>query len=95
MLEVVEAPTAPERVGVAVDAIPPPGPPLRRRRGGVPAAFTAVEGSYRDVAVVPVWRKALSLAMLLAVLFGTGIGLAAVTAAGLGLAAELVDSAIG
>ena len=68
LLEVVEAPAAPERVTRPVDATPPAGPARRRRRGGVPAAFTAVEGSYRDVAVVPVWRKGLSLALLLLIL---------------------------
>lgn len=95
VLEVVEAPAEPDRVTAAVDATPPAGPSRRRRRGGVPRAFTAIEGTYRDVAVVPVWRKALSLVLLLAVLFGMGVGLAAMTAAGLGVAAELVDRAIG
>lgn len=95
VLEVVEAPAEPDRVTAAVDATLRAGPARRRRRGDVPRAFTAIEGTYRDVAVVTVWRKALSLALLLAVLFGMGVGLAAMTAAGLGVAAELVDRAIG
>jgi len=95
LLEVVEAPAAPERVSRPVDATPPAGPARRRHRGGVPAAFTAVEGSYRDVAVVPVWRKGLSLVLLLLLLLLVGLALAAVTGAVLGVAAELVDGAIG
>lgn len=95
LLEVVEAPAAPERVTAPVDATPPAGPARRGRRGRIPAAFTAVEGSYRDVAVVPLWRKGLSLVLLLLLLLLVSLALAAVTGAVLGVAAELVDGAIG
>jgi len=78
-------------VPVAADEVPT----RRRRRGGIPRQFTAVEGSYRDVAVTPLWRKLTSLVLLLAVLFGAGVGLAAVAAASLGAVAQLVDRAIG
>lgn len=61
----------------------------------MPAAFTAVEGSYHDVAVAPLWRKGLSLALLLAVVGATGVALAAVTGAAIAIGAELVDGAIG
>lgn len=73
----------------------PSGPARRRHRGGVPAAFTAVEGSWRDVAATPAWRKALSLVLLLVVLFLAGVALAAIAAAALGVVAELIDRAIG
>jgi hypothetical protein len=95
VLEVVAAPPDPERVSTPADPVRPTGPVRRRHPGRVPAAFTAVEGSYREVAVTPLWRKVLSLALLLALLIGIGVGLAAVTAAVLGIAAELVDGAIG
>lgn len=75
--------------------VDPSGPVRRRRRGDVPAAFTAIEGNYRDVAVAPLWRKGLSLALLLVVLAGTGVALAAVTGAAIAVGAELVDGAIG
>jgi hypothetical protein len=74
---------------------PQPGPVRQRTRGDVPAAFTAVEGTYHDVAVAPLWRKGLSLALLLAVLAGTGVALAAVTGAAIAVGAEVVDGAIG
>lgn len=87
-------PTAAEPALVPLTAIPS-GPARRRRRGDVPAAFTAIEGSYSEVAVAPLWRKGLSLALLLALLAGTGVALAAVTGAAIAVGAELVDGAIG
>lgn len=91
-----EAPDpAPEGPEVRVEASAPAGPPRRRQRGDVPRAFTAIEGSWHEVAVAPRWRKALSLVLLLAVLFALGIAIAVLTAAVVGLAAELVDGAVG
>jgi hypothetical protein len=61
----------------------------------VPAAFTAVEGTYRDVVVLPWWRKLTSLVLLLAVLAGAGAVVAALAGIGFAAVAELVDRAIG
>jgi len=95
-LEVVGAPAAgPPRASASQPGPGPGGPVRRRHRGDVPAAFTAVEGAYRDVAVAPPWRKVLSLVLLLAVLALSGLALAAIAGAALGVAAELVDGAIG
>jgi len=89
-VEVVDAPV-PGPAAVTTGG----GPARRRHRGDVPAAFTAVEGTYRDVAVTPLWRRGVSLLLLLGVLAGTGVAVAAVAGATLGIAAELVDGAIG
>ena len=60
----------------------------------VPAAYTAVEGSYRDVARTPVWRKVVSLVSLLGVLVLVAGLVTALTGAAFGLVAELIDGAI-
>jgi hypothetical protein len=73
----------------------PAGPPKGRRSAKVPAAFTAIEGTYRDVARVPLWRKVLSLVLILVLLVGAGIAFAALLAGGLAVAAGLLDRAIG
>lgn len=61
----------------------------------VPAAYTAVEGAYRDVARAPVWRKVLSLVSLLGILLVVSVTIAALAGATFGAVAELVDGAIG
>jgi hypothetical protein len=73
----------------------PEGPPRARRSTKVPAAFTAIEGTYRDVARVPLWRKVSSLALILVLLVGAGIAFAAILAGALAVAAGLLDRAIG
>lgn len=89
----------PASVGpVAYEAVEvPAGPSPARPEGAprVPAAYTAVEGSYRDVARVPLWRKALSLVILLVILVVAGLAIAAIAGATFGVVAELLDSAIG
>lgn len=83
----------------AVEASPEPlpAPSPTGPRGGkrVPAAYTAIEGSYRDVARVPIWRKLVSLASLLGILLVIGVTIAALAGATFGAVAELVDGAIG
>jgi hypothetical protein len=85
-------PTRPETADL-VQA--PEGPPRARRSTKVPAAFTAIEGTYRDVARVPLWRKVSSLALILVLLVGAGIAFAAILAGALAVAAGLLDRAIG
>lgn len=80
---------------IEVPLAPRPGPTARRDRKRVPAAYTAVEGTYREVARVPVWRKAVSLGLLLGILLVIGVAIAALTAATFGALAELVDGAVG
>ena len=72
-----------------------PLPPGRRDGKKVPAAYTAVEGTYREVARVPLWRKALSLVSLLGILVVVGVAIAALAGATFGAIAEMVDSAVG
>lgn len=86
---------SPDRPGLRVETAAPAGPARRRQRGDVPKAFTAIEGTWHDVAVAPWWRKALSGVLLVAVLMAVGIGIALLTAAVVGLGAALVDSAVG
>jgi hypothetical protein len=74
---------------------PAPTRPGRRSSTRVPAAYTAVEGAYRDVARTPVWHKLVSLVSLCAVLVVIGVTIAALVGATFGLVAELVDSAVG
>lgn len=74
---------------------PTAGPPRGRRSPKVPAAFTAIEGTYREVVRVPLWRKVLSLVLILLVLVAAGIAFAALLAGGLAVAAGLLDRAIG
>lgn len=91
-------PAAPELAYEPVDAPLEPLPartPGRRDGKKVPAAYTAVEGSYRDVARVPVWRKLISLLTLLGILAVIGVVLAALAGATIGTIAELVDGAVG
>lgn len=82
---------------VPVEAPLQPLPTRSPRRDGkrVPAAYTAVEGSYRDVARPPLWRRALSLVWLLCILLVVAVTIAALAGATIGLIAELVDGAIG
>lgn len=89
------APVAYERVVAAPGAPAGPVPVGRRDRSKVPAAYTAVEGSYREVARVPLWRKLVSLILLLVVLALVAAAIAAITGATIGLVAELVDGAVG
>lgn len=75
---------------------PPPTSPSGRRDGKeIPAAYTAIEGSYRDVTRVPLWRKLISLATLLAILLVVGVTIAALAGATFGAVAELIDGAVG
>lgn len=72
--------------------------PVAAGRGGsarVPAAYTAVEGTYREVARVPVWRRLVSLVALLVILVVIGASIAALAGAVFAAVAELVDSAVG
>ncbi|MFP5576605.1 MAG: hypothetical protein ACLGIZ_00050 [Acidimicrobiia bacterium] len=82
---------------VQTTAEPPPPTSSSGRRDGeqIPAAYTAIEGSYRDVTRVPAWRKLVSLATLLGILLVVGVTIAALAAATFGAIAELVDGAVG
>lgn len=82
-----------ETVEAPLEPLPTQSP--RRDAKRVPAAYTAVEGAYRDVARVPLWRKLLSLASLLGILIVVAATVAALAGATIGLVAELVDGAIG
>ena len=84
--EPVEVPLAP------LPAQASTGRPNEKR---VPAAYTAVEGTYRDVARPPLWRRVISLVSLLVVLLLVGVAIAALAGAVLGVIAELVDGAVG
>lgn len=61
----------------------------------VPAAFTAVEGTYREVARASSGRRLVSLVSLLAIIVVLGVAIAALAGAAIGAAAELVDRTIG
>lgn len=74
---------------------PLPRESVRRDGKRVPAAYTAIEGSYRDVARTPLWRKVTSLVSLVGVLVLVAAVATALTGAAIGLLAELVDGAIG
>ena len=88
---------APAYEPVEVPLAPLPTQPAKGRRDGkrVPAAYTAVEGTYRDVARVPLWRKLISLFMLFGILVVVGLVIAALVGGALGVIAELVDGAVG
>lgn len=88
------APMAFEPVEAAYEPLPAPAAG-RRRSDKVPAAYTAVEGTYREVGRVPLWRKLLSLVALLGILALVGTTIAALAGATFGAVAELVDSAVG
>lgn len=88
-------PDAFEPVGTPLAPLPTSAPTGRRGQKKVPPAYTAVEGTYREVARVPLWRKLVSLVLLLVTLAVVGAGIAAVTGAAFGLVAELVDGAVG
>lgn len=74
---------------------PLPRESARRDGKRVPAAYTAIEGSYRDVARTPLWRKVTSLVSLVGVLVLVAAVATAIIGAAIGLLAELVDGAIG
>ncbi len=100
--EAEAAPAAPgpeqaafEPVGTPLAPLPTPAPTGRRGQKKVPSAYTAVEGTYREVARVPLWRKLVSLVFLLVTLAVIGVGIAAIAGAAFGLVAELVDGAVG
>lgn len=80
---------------VEVPVAPLPVTPARRDGKRVPAAYTAVEGTYREVARAPMWRKAVSLVSLLGILVVVGVAIAALAGATFGALAEMVDSAVG
>ena len=84
-----------EPVEVPLAPLPAQSPTGRRDGKRVPAAYTAVEGTYRDVARVPLWRKLTSLASLLGILLLVALTVAALAGATIGLVAELVDGAVG
>ena len=71
------------------------GPVRRRSAGAVPAAFVALEGSYADVAGAPLWRRFLAVITILAIAVIGGVLVAAVLAAVIGAAAEVLGNTIG
>lgn len=73
----------------------PAHPAPRSGLRNVPKAYTAVEGTYRDVARLPWWRRAVSLVALAAIVVVLGAASAALAGAAIGAAAELLDGAIG
>ena len=84
-----------EPVESSFEPLRAPEPATRRDQKKVPAAYTAVEGTYREVARVPLWRKVVSLVVLLVILAVIGATIAALAGATFGLVAELVDGAVG
>lgn len=84
-----------EPVESSFEPLPAPEPTTRRGQKEIPAAYTAVEGTYREVARVPLWRKLVSLLVLLVILVMIGATIAAIAGATFGLVAELVDGAVG
>lgn len=87
--------TTHELVESSFEPLPAPEAVPRRDQKKVPAAYTAVEGTYREVAQVPLWRKLVSLVVLLVILAVIGATIAALAGATFGLVAELVDGAVG
>lgn len=71
------------------------GPPRRRSRGDVPKAYTAVEGRYRDVARAPLWRRLVSLVLIVAIAALCGVVIAAVLGGAIGAASEIIGNTIG
>lgn len=67
----------------------------RRGKERIPAAYTALEGTYREVARTPLWRKLVSLVLLVVILAVIGVAIAAIAGATFGIVAELVDGAVG
>ncbi len=72
------------------------GPPRARRADArsVPAAYTAVEGTYREVARPTAVRRLASLLALLVLVVVLGVAIAALAGAAIGAAAELLDRTI-
>lgn len=89
------AETTYEPVAVAAEGLPARSATGGRDGKRVPAAYTAVEGTYRDVARVPLRRKLISLVALVAILSFVGVAIAALAGATLGAIAGLVDGAVG
>ena len=71
------------------------GLPMRDRRGSVPAAQTAVEGSLHRLVRPSIPRRVLSLVGIAAITVVVGIGIAAIFGAVVGAAAEILGNAIG
>ena len=71
------------------------GPERRRSAGSVPAGFVAIEGTYAEVARVPIWRRLLAVVGIVAIAVFGGVAIAAVLAAVFGAAAELLGNTIG
>lgn len=76
-------------------AVAEAGPPRRSSRGDVPKAFTAVEGRLQDVARAPLWRRLVSLVLIVVIAVGVGAAIAAIAAAIIGAAAEILGNTIG
>lgn len=84
-----------EPVGTPLAPLPASAPTGRRGQKKIPSAYIAVEGTYREVVRVPLWRKLVSLVLLLVTLAVIGAGIAAVAGGAIGVVAELVDGAVG
>ena len=89
------APLVPPTPGPSGPSGPAAGPERRRSAGSVPAGFVAVEGTYAEVARVPIWRRLLAVIGILAIAVVGGVVIAAVLAAVVGAAAELLGNTIG
>ena len=90
------APTPePEPVFAALQPEVVDGPVRRRSAGAVPTAFVALEGSYADVAGAPLWRRFFAVITILAIAVLGGVVVAAVLAAVIGAAAEVLGNTIG
>ncbi len=94
-------PTPDDDVAAEPVVIPAPAataPPKRSPRpdpSAVPRAFTAIEGSYAEVAGAPVWRRAMSLVGIAVIALAAGVGIAGLAAAVVGAAAEVLNNTIG
>ncbi len=76
-------------------AVTPPTPAPRPDPRSVPRAFTAIEGTYAEVANAPVWRRAISLVGIAVIALAAGVGIAGLAAAVVGAAAEVINNTIG
>ena len=92
----------PVEVPAPAIVVPPPSPrpsprraPARPDPRTVPRAFTAVEGSFAEVARAPIWRRGMSLVGIGVIVVAAGIGIAGLLAAVVGAAAEVLNNTIG
>lgn len=79
------------------DQEPPPRPRRQREvvEGPVPAARTAIEGRYDEVALAPLWRRVMAVLGIVAITVTIGVLIAAILGAVIAAAAEVLGNTIG